>query len=282
MRKKTIFYIGVFLVLLGVISCSKRDAFSERVKVSVRSIGHELLLSAHDMTSLVLPVKELNASRYQLSFQNNLEIHPDSLVSIVNRSFSAANFSTHYILEVKDCEHKEVVYSYEMQQTEESSIIPCRGRLLPTACYIIEIQFLQKQLTTSQPWILYGGLLVLLFIGVFVFLRNRNKKEVVSETSEDIQTLGIFEFYPEQNKLVKQATEISLSKKECELLAIFISKPNEIVKREELTKKVWEDNGVFVGRSLDTYISKLRKKLKDDVSIKITNIHGVGYKLEIN
>jgi len=46
-------------------------------------------------------------------------------------------------------------------------------------------------------------------------------------------------------------------------------------------KKVWEDNGVFVGRSLDTYISKLRKKLKDDDSIKLTNVHGVGYKLEV-
>jgi len=45
---------------------------------------------------------------------------------------------------------------------------------------------------------------------------------------------------------------------------------------------VWEDNGVIVGRSLDTYISKLRKKLKDDASIKLINVHGVGYKLEIN
>ena len=81
--------------------------------------------------------------------------------------------------------------------------------------------------------------------------------------------------------MVKQTAEISLSKKECELLSIFVDRPNEIIKRDELTKKVWEDNGVFVGRSLDTYISKLRKKLKEDTSIKLVNIHGVGYKLEI-
>jgi DNA-binding response OmpR family regulator len=72
-----------------------------------------------------------------------------------------------------------------------------------------------------------------------------------------------------------------LSKKECELLVIFVKNPNKIIKREELTKKVWEDNGVIVGRSLDTYISKLRKKLQGDDSIKLTNIHGVGYKLEV-
>ncbi len=76
--------------------------------------------------------------------------------------------------------------------------------------------------------------------------------------------------------------EINLSKKECELLEILVANSNQIVKRDELTKRIWEDNGVIVGRSLDTYISKLRKKLKDDESIKITNVHGVGYKLEIN
>ena len=81
---------------------------------------------------------------------------------------------------------------------------------------------------------------------------------------------------------MKQTEEISLSKKECELLEIFVAHPNQIIKRDELTKKVWEDHGVFVGRSLDTYISKLRKKLQDDSSIKITNVHGVGYKLELN
>lgn len=56
---------------------------------------------------------------------------------------------------------------------------------------------------------------------------------------------------------------------------------NTVVKRDELVKRVWEDQGVFVGRSLDTYISKLRKKLQEDDSIKITNIHGIGYKLEV-
>ena len=92
---------------------------------------------------------------------------------------------------------------------------------------------------------------------------------------------GYFKFFPEQSKLVKSAEEIRLSKKECELLLIFAAKPNQIITREELTKKVWEDNGVFVGRSLDTYISKLRKILKTDTSISIENVHGIGYKLNI-
>ena len=111
------------------------------------------------------------------------------------------------------------------------------------------------------------------------FKRKPVKAQGRSEVKYD--TLGDFQFYPDQNKLVNGSNEISLSKKECELLAIFIANPNQIIKRDELTKRVWEDHGVIVGRSLDTYISKLRKKLKEDDSIKITNIHGVGYKLEV-
>ena len=85
----------------------------------------------------------------------------------------------------------------------------------------------------------------------------------------------------DQNKLMIEKTEINLSKKEVELLTVFAANLNKVIKREELSKKVWEDHGVFVGRSLDTYISKLRKKLSDDEAIKLTNMHGIGYMLEI-
>ena len=111
---------------------------------------------------------------------------------------------------------------------------------------------------------------------------KKSKPESATQETGSMEKLGSFYFYPEQNKLVKEAQEIALSRKECELLALFVASPNQIIKRDELTKRVWEDNGVFVGRSLDTYISKLRKKLKADTSIKLTNIHGVGYKLELN
>ena len=122
-----------------------------------------------------------------------------------------------------------------------------------------------------------------LILGILYGRFSKNKKkEIIKENKNEKQTiLGSFIFYPEQNKLMQKAKEIALSKKECELLEIFVANANLVVKREELTKKVWEDNGVIVGRSLDTYISKLRKKLQEDESIKLINIHGVGYKLEV-
>ncbi len=274
--------LSLFAVITLFTSCTTNDNFSQRVKVSLRNVGHQLLLSNADTTSLVLPVQQLSESTFKLSFQNNLKIEPDGLVTLVNRSFKKSSFPTNYILEVKNCDNEEVVYSYEMKKKEEKAIIPCKGRVLPTNCYFIEVQFLKISTSNNNQFIFYGLLfLIAVLVGV-VYQKKRKNKTATTNNLMNVVNLGIFEFYPEQNKLVKQATEISLSKKECELLEILISKPNEIIKREELTKRVWEDNGVVVGRSLDTYISKLRKKLKEDTSIKITNIHGVGYKLEID
>jgi DNA-binding response OmpR family regulator len=169
-----------------------------------------------------------------------------------------------------------------MSAEEESTIVPCGGRYLPEACYTIEVKFMNRvEVTSTKDSILIIGLLLMLGLISFLILKKIKSKQPQQQEGF-IEKLGSFYFYPEQNKLVKEAQEIALSKKECELLALFVANPNQIIKRDELTKRVWEDNGVFVGRSLDTYISKLRKKLKSDTSIKLTNVHGVGYKLEVD
>lgn len=146
----------------------------------------------------------------------------------------------------------------------------------------MEVKFtkVEAKLSSTNIILFFTGFATILVLGFLVF-KNKSKKKITTEKGPN-EKLGIFRFYPEQNKLVKEAEEIALSKKECELLALFLANPKQIIKRDELTKRVWEDNGVYVSRSIDTYISKLRKKLKADTSIKLTNLHGVGYKLEIS
>ncbi|WP_408036507.1 winged helix-turn-helix domain-containing protein [Tenacibaculum aestuarii] len=279
MSKRAIFYISVFLISVQLISCKTNNEFTEKVRVSLRNVGHQLLLTNQDSTSLVLPIKELNKHKYQLTFQSNLQVSPDSLVAIVKRSFYQSELPSNYRIEVKECLNEEVAYSYEMMQSEENAIVPCKGRVLPTSCYFIDVQFLKKE--NKNQYFFYGFVLLISILGFSVY-QKKKRKTITDTTLNNSLSLGRFTFYPEQNKLIKEAEEIPLSNKECELLTIFIDRPNEVIKREELMKKVWEENGVVVGRSLDTYISKLRKKLKEDASIKITNIHGVGYKLEID
>jgi DNA-binding response OmpR family regulator len=89
-------------------------------------------------------------------------------------------------------------------------------------------------------------------------------------------------FDSESRKLVINGKTIDLTVTETRVLLIFALSPNETIERSRLQKEIWEDEGVIVGRSLDMFISKLRKKLEPDPTIKIAVIRGKGYKLEIN
>lgn len=286
-RKRIILYSTLLLIvsLILIISGTKKDSNQDysTPEIAIREIGHRLLLSGMDSTSLILPVKELKPSKFKLSFNEELSIVPDSLVEIIKRTFNKAELSEYYIVEVRHCKDNQVAYSYKMRNEIDKSIIPCQGRYLPKDCYEIEISLIDRSLPNSnKTHFIYIILLVLIGVGIDLFILRKLNAKTVNKLNSSHTPIGSYLFYPEQNKLVKQAIEIPLSKKECELLAIFVAHPNQIIKRDELMKRVWEDKGVIVGRSLDTYISKLRKILKEDESIKLVNVHGVGYKLELN
>jgi hypothetical protein len=284
-KTRIVIYGGLLIVLLiaWMFTRTERsdDNFPERVKIAMREVGNQLLLMNGDSTSLVLPVIARKDSLFELSFERNITFPPGTLVRTVDTVFRKAGLPKHYIAQVIQCSNEEVGYSYEKTARNENTIIPCSSRVLPDSCYTIEFQFINKNKMFELGPIFPYLLLLLAAVFLLDLVVQKRKQNILIEEAAGTIELGIFKFYPEQNKLVKEAAEINLSRKECELLEIFVANPNKIIKRDELTKKVWEDNGVIVGRSLDTYISKLRKKLKEDESIKLTNVHGVGYKLEV-
>ena len=93
--------------------------------------------------------------------------------------------------------------------------------------------------------------------------------------------MGRFSFNPIEQSLTLEKTTIELSNKESELLKLLYSRVNETVERDEILNVVWGDEGDYIGRTLDVFISKLRKKLLADDTVKILNSRGVGYKLVI-
>ena len=106
----------------------------------------------------------------------------------------------------------------------------------------------------------------------------RGKSSILNE---GIIQLGIFTFDFINLILKSEKSEINLTRKESSLLKVLCEHENQLLTRETALTKVWGGNDYFVGRSMDVYIAKLRKYLKDDPSISIINIHGSGFKLEI-
>lgn len=271
----------LLFTLLGCIDDTPQDHFSETVKVALRDAGNTLLLANNDSTSLILPITKLNENRYELAFQNKLAITPDSLVVAISNSLKTAELPKQYIVEVINCINEDVFYSFQIKGAKESNIVPCLGRNLPTDCYTIQVFFFKNspRLTTKMYMTLFI-LFACIVISGFFYLKKRNTKTTIEDVIP-YSKIGDYKFYKDQNKLIKEAVEIKLSTKECELMSILSANQNQVIKRDTLVKEIWEDHGIFVDRSLDTFISKLRKKFKDDPSINIVNIHGVGYKLEV-
>jgi DNA-binding response OmpR family regulator len=147
---------------------------------------------------------------------------------------------------------------------------------------MIDIKFKPTNINTVKKVSIWGGLPVLAFVG-FIFLRSVKRRKVLPEIKDtDILTLGPVLFDAKNRKLIINEKTIDLTGTETRLLSIFAMSPNETIERSRLQKEIWEDEGVIVGRSLDMFISKLRKKLEPGASIKITVIRGKGYKLEIS
>ena len=79
----------------------------------------------------------------------------------------------------------------------------------------------------------------------------------------------------------KEEEEINLSPKESKLLQLLLQNTNDLTSREEALVKIWNDDNYFTSRSMDVYVTKIRKYLKKDPAISIENIHGKGFKLNV-
>jgi hypothetical protein len=258
------------------------DGFdSSRREVLLRRIGHEILLQSGDSTSRVLPVKKTGENEYQISFENDLSFQPDSLVNTTRRLLANDPYARDHIVNVLNCSNSSIAYGYAISRDQKDDIISCLGRKQPKACYLISIKFQPRGTNTAMAGYLLGGLPVLAFIG-YIFLRAGKPRNVLPENrSASMHTLGSVLFDAERRKLMLNEKTIDLTGTETRVLLILASSPNETIERSRLQKEIWEDEGVIVGRSLDMFISKLRKKLEIDPDIKIAVIRGKGYRLEI-
>ena len=271
----------IIIILMAAVSFNQKDEIPEKhVEVVLRELGHRLLLSAGDSSSRVMPVKKVDEHIYQVTFQNDLGFVSDTLIDLVQRVFDQTELANNYIVNLRSCQQNETVLAFEIND-RAGDLTPCRGRTLGIGCYVIEIELLQKT-RFNLSWL---ALLILPLLLLAYYLKNKPRKteeatDIVDQ--DDYIRLGNYRFYADANLLKNGNDDIPLSDKETKALKIFSENINHTVERERLMKEIWEDEGIVViSRNVDVLVSKLRKKLSGDESIKIVNVPGRGYRFVV-
>jgi hypothetical protein len=280
-------------VLLFCLACNKDssktgDFESAKELILMRKIADRVVRYTGDSTTPILPIKQLSKTEFQIPFESSFSFMPDSIVAIINQVLKPNLVSEDYVVEVAATNTGEIVYGYAFIGSKNQDIVPCSGRNQIKQQYSIKVQFKEKtKLISSVLYLSSFGLIGLVILTLGIRRLKKRKYEtlpiVVDEADVEFENISIgkFHFYPDELFLKYGDEKIILTIKEAKLLSIFAKSPNSTIDRTRLQKEVWEDEGVIVGRSLDVFISKLRKKLEQDSNVKLINVHGKGYKLEI-
>ncbi len=117
-----------------------------------------------------------------------------------------------------------------------------------------------------------------LILKVEIFLKRKN---ITGAGAAPKSQVGSFQFDYPNLTLSGHGHTATLTQREADLLKLFLDQPNQVVKRSEILEKLWGEDDYFLGRSLDVFISRLRKYLSEDENVKIENIHGVGFRFKM-
>lgn len=285
--------LALFAVIFVASSFTKRtdrDLRAKETNIIIRNIGHQLLLQAGDKTSRVLPVTEIKEGTFQLRFEHKFVLNHDSLLSLSQRLLPETQFPSGYTVTAYDCSHANIIYGFQFNP-DTPDVLACVGRSEPRGCYIIEFSFPDfYQAPIDYPFVTLVGGGMLIFSFVVLFIGRFGKSSVTTPVQNQTRTilkapapeltpLGKFQFDVKNQRLLLGSEVITLTDKECRILELLNANFGELIPRDTLMQKIWINEGVITTRSLDMFVSKLRKKLSGDPELSITNVHGKGYKL---
>ena len=293
-KRMAILYMLILNVLIfSNTAFSQTDTSQAHAFVVMRMIGHEVLKSTGDDTSMILPILK-EGNRFKIQFENDFDLVPYELASAVQTVVSETKFAEKYRVEVEFCENKMIAYAFEAGISDSVDQLVCVGRLQPKSCYIIYFttidtvnpSFLNemsslpviKKSTKIGTYLPVLIILMVLLLGMLLLFVKRKKRV----NQAHIINLGKYQFDQRKMLLILKSSKVELTSKEADLLGLLYESANKTLAREVILNNVWGDEGDYVGRTLDVFISKLRKKLIADESVKIVNVRGVGYKLVVD
>lgn len=270
--------------LIGFAGNSKSKNFAEKVNLALRRTAHRLLKSSGDSTSQIEPIRVIDKSTFMVRLNKNFNY--DNLPKLLEESFKLHQIEDNYDVSVLNCKDGELELGYNYLDFKKDKDVACGGRKQDKNCYDLKVTFTEKpvQSTSKSLWLipLWG-----LFLGGFIYWKR--KKPIVEIEFQMNTETELSDKIPFGNSSLTFSNQIldsgnvqhNLTYREAKLLKLFADNKNQLLERDFIMKSVWEDEGITVGRSLDVFVSRLRKMLQADEKVKITTLHGVGYKLQV-
>lgn len=257
-----------------------------RINLALRETGDRLLDLAGDSTSTIAPIQHKADQKWLLQLEHRFNY--DSLPGILRRALLRHDIRSDYYVSVLSCTGDELMLGYAASAYESGEEVTCGGRDITADCLNIELAFLEKELPQPNPWKAgFLGLSIFLFLAAIgnVFYLRKFREPAVEDFPMG-ENLNLLHFgqssldFANQKLWVKGQSK-DLTFREAKLLHYLVQNANQVLDRERVLEAIWQDEGMLVGRSLDVFISRLRKLLREDEGIKISSVHGVGYRFEV-
>ncbi len=250
--------------------------FPERVNLALRRAAHHLLRASGDSTSRIPPVEQTGPSTWIVRLERPFSY--DSLPPILQASLDVQGIGYNYDVAVLNCADSTLQLGYNIQDYLTSRDVPCGGRDQSGDCYRLRIAFeLPPPPREQNP--LWGMLAGACLLTGLVMAGWKGKKKRLGVEPELLE-FGNSSLDVANQQLISGGVKYDLTYRETKLLHLFCSRPNLLLEREFILQSVWADEGILVGRSLDMFVSRLRKILRSDPTVRISTVHGVGYRLE--
>ena len=195
-------------------------------------IGHQILLNAGDSTSLVLPITQ-HGDRYKVEFATEFEFNPEKMIETIDEVITSSELKHGYIVEVEECLTNDVVYSYQMGDKDDPSVLPCQARDQEKRCYRLMFtlfalkkdHIIQESKGTEYTYLILLIVFVSLFT-IFLFFRRKRKTTMINPNMIE---LGKFHFDKHNAELILEEQRIELTSKESDLLLLLHTTVNVTV-----------------------------------------------------
>lgn len=282
-RARCLVWLWLCLLPLMTVARTVHDAGTpQKINLALRRTADKLLRASGDHTSRIPPIEHVGDFVWRVQLRQSFSY--DSLPSILQASLDQYGITTEYEVTVRRCDDSTISLGYQQLDFLQDSTVPCLNREAPEGCHFIEVTFAAGIPPQEKQG--RAGIYILLALaagaGIWWWQRARRHTGIqLNNRDDDWMVFGHSRMHTEGQVVECGGVRHKLTYREAKLLRLFATHPGQLLERDHILREVWGDEGVQVGRSVDMFVSRLRKKLREDPSIGITAVHGLGYKLDI-